>query len=150
VDYQGQGVNFYNCMIIKNIKDGIKWSGAKIDVKNCTIANNGEVGMHMTYYGDMKIENSVISDNAIGVQSKLYVSNVVVHSCNIVGNRTAIDVNTKQEFKCENNYWGTVKTQQIMAGFSDSRTKPDVGAVIFEPFEKKSITDAGCTLKMVR
>jgi hypothetical protein len=56
----------------------------------------------------------------------------------------------KQQFKCENNYWGTVDQQQIIASFIDGRTKPDVGAVIFEPFEKKSIDNAGCTLKMPR
>jgi hypothetical protein len=37
-----------------------------------------------------------------------------------------------------------------MASFVDGRTKPDVGAVIYEPFEKKSVIDAGCTLKMPR
>jgi hypothetical protein len=43
-----------------------------------------------------------------------------------------------------------INKQQIMASFVDGRTKPEVGAVIFESFEKKSIDNTGCTLKVPR
>jgi hypothetical protein len=139
-----------NCLIVNNIKDGIQFNRGLLNVDHCNINNNGEVGVHTTYDGSALIKDSMVSGNAIGIQSNLYVEEVGVHSCNFTGNKLAIEVKTKQEFKCENNYWGTVNKQQIIASFVDGRTKPEVGAVIYEPFEKKSVLDAGCTLKMVR
>ena len=137
-----------NCMIANNLKEGIWMTGHGVDVNHCTIADNGGVGLHMTYYGSAKVTASVISGNATGVKSTIYETVPEIHSCNIVRNRVAMDVRTKEQFQCTNNYWGTADTRQISAVMMDGRTNSGVGIVVFDPFEKKPIADAGCTLRV--
>jgi hypothetical protein len=105
VTYSGQGGrSFVNCLIIKNIKDGLRWERDKLFFDRCTVSDNGEVGMSMVYYGHASIKNSVISGNATGIKTNQYDSEVDMTSCNIMGNHVAIDVNTKQELFCFNGY----------------------------------------------
>jgi len=140
--------NFKNCLIINNLKDGVQLDASPINIDHCTIANNGEVGLHLPFYGSAFIKTSVISGNAIGIKSLVDDSEIEIHSCNIINNRVTIDVIAKQNIKGENNYWGTVDQQHILASFAYGQTKPGSATVRFEPFEKKAIAEAGCTFKL--
>ena len=137
-----------NCVITNNLKDGIVLHIAPIDVDHCTITNNGGIGLLMAYYGAAIVKASVLSGNGIGAQSNLYDTILEIHSSNIVRNRIAMEMRTKQQFQCANNYWGTSDARQLPAMMIDGRTKPDIGIVDFNPFEKKPIADAGCSLRV--
>jgi hypothetical protein len=140
---------FRNCLIANNLKDGISlWLGQHTIIDHCTIADNGGVGLHMTYSGSPVVTASVISGNATGVKSSIYNTVPELHSCNISRNKVAMEVRTKEQFQCTNNYWGTADARQISAMMMDGRTKSDVGIVVFDPFEKKPIADAGSSLRM--
>ena len=121
---------------------------SSINIDHCTIANNGEVGLHLPYYGLVFVKSSEITGNAIGIQSLADDSEVEIHASNIINNRVTIDVIAKQNIKGENNYWGTVDQQHILASFVDGQTKPGSATVRFEPFEKKAVAEAGCTFKL--
>jgi len=142
--------NFRNCLIVNNLKDGIQLDSSSINIDHCTIANNGEAGLHLPFYGSAFIKSSDISGNTTGIKSLADDSDVEMHSCNILNNTVAIDITAKQKFKCDNNYWGTVDQRQILASFLDGRTKTDFGTLIFEPFEKQSIPEVGCKFKLTQ
>jgi len=139
-----------NCLIANNLADGLCLWLWRMSIDRCTIANNGGAGLFLEYEGWPKITNSVIAGNAVGIKSKQYETKPEIHSSNIAGNRLAVEIHTKEDFQCENNYWGADNPQQIMANFADGRQKPGRGIVRFEPFEPKPVAGAGCTLELPR
>jgi hypothetical protein len=140
--------DFANCLIVNNSKNGVHLELSSINIEHCTIAENGEAGVFMPYYGSSLIKSSVISHNSIGIKSPGEGSELEMHSCNIENNHITIDANAKLKFKCENNYWGMADQLQILASLADSRTKSDVEPVLFEPYEKKALAEAGCINKL--
>lgn len=139
-----------NCLIADNLADGLCLWLWRMSIDRCTISNNGGAGLFLEYEGWPKVTNSVIAGNAVGIKSKQYETKPEIHSSNIVGNRLTVEIHTKEDFQCENNYWGTDNPQQILAGFADGRQKPGRGVVRFEPFEPKLIAGAGCSLEPPR
>jgi TolB-like protein len=141
---------FTNCLIANNLSDGMSTYGHEFLIDHCTIANNGGVGLHMTYYGSPRITFSNVSGNAVGVKSGRYKTLPEIHSCNIVGNRIAIDVHTQDNFRCQDNYWGSDQQQVISAMIVDGNDRAGVADVWFQPFSSKPIADAGCSLEVKR
>jgi len=140
-----------DCMIANNLTDGITVYLNRLQCSRCTIANNGGIGVNMTYYGDVTLDACEIAGNKVGVLSQLYEAKLTLRESNIVGNRTwAMELKTKEDFQCADNYWGTANLQQITAILRDGRTKPGLGRVLCEPFAKRPRADAGCSLKVPR
>lgn len=143
----GGGPSFRNCIIANNLGDGVQLHGHGVTLDHCSIANNGGVGIHMTYYGSPMVSASEIRGNRIGIKSSIYETKPVITSSNIVDNQVTAEVRTNENFSCAGCYWGAEQATVIAASIIDGRRKPG-GLVVFEPFEKKPVRDAGCTLKV--
>ena len=138
---------FQNCLIANNLSDGIQMGITRIKLEHCTIANNGGIGINLTYYGHLELNSCTITGNQVGVKSKLYTTHLDMKGCNIAGNRqAAIEVQTNDDFQCQGNYWGTSNAAQIASSILDGIDKPGLGIVRFDDYAKKPIKDAGCTL----
>ncbi len=138
-----------NCMISNNLSDGITFYLSKVGLEQCTVSTNGGVGLNLTYCGDVIVTSCNIVGNSVGVRSNLYKTNFTMKSSNIVGNRTAtIEVNTEQDFQCQGNYWGTDDPQPIALSIIDGLDRPGRGVVVFTDFERKPVTEAGCSFEV--
>jgi hypothetical protein len=63
---------FRNCIIANNAGDGVSLWLNRVGLDHCTVADNGGVGLNMTYYGHLLVTACRIAGNAVGIRSHQY------------------------------------------------------------------------------
>lgn len=138
-----------NCLIAGNVSHGITFHMCKVLLDHCTVASNGEVGLNMTYEGNLNVSSCNIVGNGTGIQSNLYQTHLTMTSSNILGNRgPAVWLRTAEDFQCLENYWGTKNPQEIAMMIKDGYDEPSHGVVRYENFKSKPFEDAGCSIEL--
>jgi hypothetical protein len=161
--YAGLMIHYANVTIsdtlFRNNRRGMHFTSTDMPVDHCTFVDN-QIGVYFVRFeGNVRFTNNEIANNDIGVQFVKQHINLVdfenldqgnepprFDGNNIHNNRKynySLGEDQGRDINVSGNWWGSANRDVVADTIYDRNSDKTLGRIIFEPFLKTPVTDAG-------
>jgi hypothetical protein len=161
--YAGLMIHYANVRIsdtlFRNNRRGMHFTSTDMPVDHCTFVDN-QIGVYFVRFeGNVRFTNNEIANNDIGVQFVKQHINLVdfenldqgkepphFDGNNIHNNRKynySLGEDQDRDINVSGNWWGSMKRDAIADTIYDRNSDKTLGRIVFEPFLKSPVKDAG-------
>lgn len=129
-------LNLNNCTI-RNSEVGLRFRSGPLTISKCRFTGN-KIGLR-SYQGIAQITESDFTDNEIGIFVREKGSGLNITRSNLFRNseyNIRIGDFNNEDVKATGNWWDS---DTPATTFFDARNEPDIGHILFEPFNKERI-----------